>query len=104
MTPSSATPVRIHKTVSPKIMLVSTWQIGLGITVLTITLTNASNFFKGNADADPELKTNLNGNTLFTVELVLNLEVTFSNNATHVEDTFRKCVRLSFYVKKLQKL
>ncbi len=55
--------------------------------------------FKGNADADPELKTNMNGNTLSTVELVVNLKVTFPNNAklaTHVEDTFRKCVLLSF--------
>ncbi len=58
-------------------------------------------------DADPDLKTNLNGYTLFTVELVLNIEGTFSNNAklaTHVENTFIKCVRLSFFVKKLQKL
>ncbi len=35
------------------------------------------------------------------------LGVTFSNNAkwtAHVEDIFRKCVRLSFFVKKLLRL
>ncbi len=62
---------------------------------------------KGNAVTDPDLKANINVNTLFEVESVTCLGVTFSNNAkwtAHVEDIFRKCVHLSFFVKKLRRL
>ncbi len=62
---------------------------------------------KGNAVTDPDLKANINGNTLSEVESVTYLGVTFSNNAkwtAHVEDIFRKCVRLCFLVKKLCRL
>ncbi len=62
---------------------------------------------KGNAVTDLEFKANINGNTLSEVEAVPNLGVTFSNNlkwTAHVEDIFRKCVRLSFLVKKLRRL
>ncbi len=58
---------------------------------------------KGNVVTDPDLKANINGNTLSEVESATYLGVTFSNNAkwiTHVEDIFRKRVRLSFFVKK----
>ncbi len=57
---------------------------------------------KGNAATDLEFKANINGNTLTEVEAVPYLGVTFSNNAkwtAHVEDIFRKCVRLSFFCK-----
>ncbi len=49
-------------------------------------------FIKGNAVTAPDLKTNINGNTLSEVESVTYLGVTFSNNAkwtAHVEDNFR---------------
>ncbi len=62
---------------------------------------------KGSAVTDPDLKAKINGNTLSEVESVTYLGVTFSNNAkwtAHVEDIFRKCVRLSFFVKKLRRL
>ncbi len=62
---------------------------------------------KGNAVTDLEFKANINGNTLSEVEAVPYLGVTFSNNAkwtAHVEDIFRKCVRISFFVKKLRRL
>ncbi len=85
-------------------MLLSTLQIGPGLMVSTIILKNASN---GNAATDPHLKANISGNTLSTVESVTYLGVTFWNNAkwsTHFEDIFRKCVRLSIFVKKLRRL
>ncbi len=62
---------------------------------------------KGNAITDLDLKANINGDTLSEVEPVTYLGVKFSNNAkwtAHVEDIFRKCVRLSFFVKKLRRL
>ncbi len=55
---------------------------------------------KDNAVSDPVLKANISGNTLSGVESVTYLVVIFSNNAkwtAHVEDSFRKCVRLSFF-------
>ncbi len=54
---------------------------------------------KGNAVTDLDLKANITGNTLSEVQSVTYIGVTFSNNAkwtAHVEDTFRKRVRLSF--------
>ncbi len=62
---------------------------------------------KGVAVIDPDLKANTNGNALSAVESVTYLGVTFSNNAkwtTHVEEILRKCVRLSFFVKRLRKV
>ncbi len=62
---------------------------------------------KGKAVTDPDLKANINGNTLSEVESVTFLGITFSNNAkwtAHVEDIFIKCVRLSFFAKKLRSL
>ncbi len=62
---------------------------------------------KGNAVTDPGMKANTYNNTLSEVESVTYLGVIFSNNAkwiAHVEDIFRKCVRLSFFVKKLLRL
>ncbi len=57
---------------------------------------------KGNAVTDPDLKANINGNTLSEVEPVTYLGVSFSNKAkltAYVEKIFRKCVRLSFFCK-----
>ncbi len=54
---------------------------------------------KGNVVTDPDLKANINGNALSEVESVTYLGVTFSINAkrtAHVENIFKKCVRLSF--------
>ncbi len=62
---------------------------------------------KGNAVTDPDLKANINGNTLSEVASVAYLKLIFSKNAkctTHVEDIFGKCIRLSFFVKKLRRL
>ncbi len=62
---------------------------------------------KCDAVTDFDLKANITGDTLSEVESVTHLGVTFSNNATwtiYVEDIFRKCVRLSFFVKKLCRL
>ncbi len=61
---------------------------------------------KGNAVTDPDLKATINGNAQTTVDAVTYLGVTFSSNAewdTHAEGIFR-CVRLSFFVKKLLRL
>ncbi len=55
--------------------------------------------FKGYVITDPELKASINGDTLSAVESVTYLGVIFSSNAkwtTHVEDIFKKCVRVSF--------
>ncbi len=52
---------------------------------------------KDNAVTDPDFKANINGNGLSNVESVTYLGGTFSKNAkwtAHVEDIFRKCVRL----------
>ncbi len=49
----------------------------------------------------------INGTTLSEVESVTYLGATLTNNANctaHIEDIFRKCVRLSFFVKKLRML
>ncbi len=57
---------------------------------------------KSKAVTDPDFKTNINGNILSTVESATYLGITFSNNAkwiTHVEDIFRKRVRISFLSK-----
>ncbi len=59
---------------------------------------------KGNAVNDPDLKANINGNTLFEIESVTSLGSTFSNYAkltAHAEDIFRKGVHPSVFVKKL---
>ncbi len=59
---------------------------------------------KDNADTDLDSKANINGNALSTVESVTCPGVTFSNNAkwtNHVDNIFRMCLRLSFFVKKL---
>ncbi len=59
---------------------------------------------KGNAATDLDFKANINGYTLSEVVSVTYLEVTLSNNAkwtAHVEDIFRKCVRLSFFCKEI---
>ncbi len=48
---------------------------------------------------DPELKASINSDTLSAVESVTHLGVIFSNNAkwtTHVEEIFKKSVRVSF--------
>ncbi len=48
--------------------------------------------FKDNAVTNPDLKANINGNTL-SVESVTYLGITFSNKAkwtVHVQDIFRK--------------
>ncbi len=63
--------------------------------------------FNGNTVTDPDLKANISGNNLSAVESVTYLGVTFSRNAkwtTHIEDIFRKRVRLSFCVKKFRML
>ncbi len=62
---------------------------------------------KDNAETGPSLKANINGDTLSEAESTTYLGVTFSNIAkwtVHDEDIFRKCVRLSFFVKKLRRL
>ncbi len=61
---------------------------------------------KGNNVINPDLKANTIGNILSEIESVANLGVTFSNNAkwtAHVGDILRKCVRFSFFVKKLRR-
>ncbi len=53
---------------------------------------------------DPDLNATINDSALSTVDTVNYLEVTFARNAkwtNHVEGIFRKCVRLSFFAKKL---
>ncbi len=61
----------------------------------------------GNAIIDHDLNATINDNALSTVDTVPYLVVTFARNANwtnHIEGIFRKCVRLSFFAKKLQKL
>ncbi len=61
----------------------------------------------GNANIDPELDDIINDNALTTVDTVTYLGVTFARNAkwtNHGEGIFRKCVRLSFFAKKLRRL
>ncbi len=53
---------------------------------------------KGNAVTDPDLKANINGNTLSEVESV------YVKWTAKVGDILRKCVRLSLFVKKLRRL
>ncbi len=78
--------------------------------VLTSIQANASNAcspLRAMLLPTPILKANINDNTLSEVESVTNLGVSFSNNAkwtAHVEDVFRKWVRLSFFINKLRKL
>ncbi len=57
-------------------MPLSTCQTAPGVMVLTSIQTNASN-----AVTDPDLKADVNGNTLTEVESVTYLGVTFSDNA-----------------------
>ncbi len=62
---------------------------------------------KGKAVTDPDLKATINDKALPTVDSVTYLGVTFAKNAkwtNHVEGIFRKCVRLSFFAKKLRRL
>ncbi len=62
---------------------------------------------KSNDVTGPDLKFNINGDTSSEVESVTYLVVTFSNNAkwtAQTEDIFKKCVRLTFFVKKLRRL
>ncbi len=61
----------------------------------------------GNAVTDPDLNSTINDNELSSVDAVTYLGVTFARNAkwtNHVEGIFRKCVRLSFFAKKLRRL
>ncbi len=57
---------------------------------------------KGNAAINPQAT--INGNVLFTVDSVTYNGIKFSTKAkwtNRVEGIFRKCVRLSFFAKKL---
>ncbi len=61
----------------------------------------------GNAVTDRDLNATVNDNELSTVDTVTYLGVTFARNAkwtNQVEGIFRKCVRLSFFAKKLRRL
>ncbi len=57
-------------------------------------------FLKGNAVTDNDLKAAINGNVLSMVVSVTYLGVIFARNTNwtkHVEEIFRKCVRLSLF-------
>ncbi len=64
-----------------------------------------ASFLKYANEVNLDLKANINGNALPTTEPVTDLGVTFSDDTkwpTHVEEIFRMCVRLSFFVNKLR--
>ncbi len=63
--------------------------------------------FSRKVNSVTDLKATINDNALSTVDTVTNLGVTFAKNAkstNHVEGIFRKCIRLSFFAKKLPRL
>ncbi len=86
---------------------VSDWPEGNGLNLNPNKCAQCMFSLKGNAVIDLDLKANINGNALSTVESVTYLGVTFSNNAkwtTHVDEIGIKCAHLSFFVKKLGRL
>ncbi len=92
-------------TINNALKNVSDWSGDNGLNLNPNKCVQCMSFLKGNADTDPDLKANINGNTLSTVESVTHLGVTFTNNAkwtTHVEDIFGKCLRLFFFCKETE--
>ncbi len=85
---------------------VSEWSVKNGLNLSPKKCIQCIFILKGNAVTDPDLKATINDNVLSTVDTVTCLGVTFARNAkwtNHVEGIFRKCVRLSFFAKKLAK-
>ncbi len=93
-------------TINNALKYVSEWSGDNGLKLKPTKCVQCMFTLKGNAVTGLAFKANINGNTLSGVESVTYLGVTFSNNAkwtARVEEIFRKCVRLSFFVKKLRR-
>ncbi len=94
-------------TINNALKCVSDWSGDKGLNLNPNKCVQCMFALRGNVVTDPDLKANINGNTLSEVESVTYHGDTFSYNAkwtAHVEDIFRKCERLSFFVKKLRRL
>ncbi len=86
-------------TINNFLKYVSDWSGDNGLNLNPNKCTQCMFILKNNAVTGPDLKSNINGDTLSKVESVTYLGVTSSNNAkwtTHVEDILRNCVRLFF--------
>ncbi len=86
---------------------VSEWSGQNGLNLNPNKCVQCTFSLKGNAVTDPDLKATINDNALSTIDTVTYLGVTFARNAkltNHVENFFRKCVRLSFFCKETSKV
>ncbi len=86
---------------------VSEWSGQYGLNLNLNKCVQCTFSLKENVVTDPDFKAIINDNALSTVDTVTYLGVTFARNAkwtNHVEGIFRKCVRLSFFKKKLRRL
>ncbi len=85
---------------------VSEWSGKNGLNLSPNKCVRCTLSLKRNSVTDHYLKVAIIGNVLFMVDSVTYLGITFARNAkwtNHVERIFRKCVRLSFFAKKLRR-